>query len=181
MTPVFPAELRLPLLHPVSRKAYTLVRADSLAQTETEMADLVSACNEPLIYHWLFAERLSGQPYTAAQASSFFTWMRRGWQEQTFFVFALLSPCGRLVGLLDIKSPDLDGAEVGYWLSARHGGLMTLALSALQILAGQAGYRSLYARIRPGNTRSQAVAVRLGWHDRGMDAAGEHLRFVWTG
>ena len=180
LTPVFPTEFEFPLPHPVSGKVYTLVRADSLTQSGAEMADLVTACNEPLIYHWLFAERLSGQPYTAAQASSFFDWMRRGWKERTFFVFALLSPCGRLVGLLDIKGPDLESAEVGYWLSARHGGLMSLALSVLQTLAEQAGYRSLYARIRPGNTRSQAVVGRLGWQDQGLDTSGEHRRFAWT-
>ena len=178
MTPVFPAAVSIPLTHPLSGKVYTLARADVLEGTHDEVADLIAACNEPLIYEWLFRERLEGQPYTEAQAASFFDWMRSGWRGNAYFVFALLSPCGRLVGLLDIKSADLNSAEVGYWLSSRHRGLMGMALEALETLARHAGCCLLYARIRPGNGRSQAVVQRAGWTDTGLEAAGSHLQFV---
>ncbi|WP_424950235.1 GNAT family N-acetyltransferase [Deinococcus sp.] len=169
MTPRFPADISIPLIHPRSDKGYTLIRADALPDTREIRADLTSACNEPLIYGWLFRERCEGRPYDEMNASSFMVWMHRGWQERAFFVFALLSPCGRLVGVLDIKSAEVEGAEVGYWLSQRHSGLMTLALSELQVLAGQAGFRSLSARVRPGNERSLAVVRRAGWKDTGLE------------
>ena len=177
MSPIFPSAVSIPLTHPLSGKVYTLSRADALEQTTDEVADLIAACNEPLIYDWLFRERLEGQPYTEAQAASFFDWMRSGWQGNAFFVFALLSPCGRLVGLLDIKSAD-PAAEVGYWLSSKHRGLMGVALAALATLAHDAGCRSLYARIRPGNGRSQAAVQRAGWVNTVLEAEGSHLRFV---
>ncbi len=178
MSPGFPSAVSIPLTHPLSGKIYTLARADALEGTPDEVADLIAACNEPLIYDWLFRERLEGQPYTGVQAASFFNWTRSGWQSGTHFVFALASPCGRLVGLLDIKSADPTAAEVGYWLSSKHRGLMGAALEALETLARNAGCRSLYARIRPGNGRSQAVVQRAGWVDTGLEAEGSHLRFV---
>ena len=178
MSPGFPSAVSIPLTHPLSGKVYTLARADALEGTPDEVADLIAACNEPLIYEWLFRERLEGQPYTEAQAASFLNWMRYGWQNDAYFVFALLSPCGRLVGVLDIKSADPIAAEVGYWLSSKHRGLMGVAVAALETLARHAGCHSLYARIRPGNGRSQAVVQRAGWVNTGLEAEDSHLRFV---
>ena len=176
--PRFPGEVRVPLLNPLNGKTYTLERADAVSQTPDVLADLVAACNEPPIYHWLFAERLSGQPYDEAQARSFFRWLRSGWQDNAYFVFVLLSPCGRLVGALDIKSADLQAAEVGYWLSGRHRGLMTLAVQALEAVAQDAGYRWLYARIRPENERSLAVVHRAGWIEGELEEGGTHVRYM---
>ena len=175
--PNFPAELQFPLLHPLSGKTYTLVRADTLRQTPEELTDLIAACNEPLIYGWLFRERQAGQPYDRARAASFYVWSREGWQAGSHFVFALLSPCGRLAGMLDIKGTDLEAAEVGYWLRSAHSGLMGTALDALGTLAQQAGYRLLYARVRPGNRRSVAVLERSGWLAGVPDVDGTHLRY----
>ncbi len=177
MLPILPAELQVPLHHPLSGKTYTLVCADALRQTPEEVADLIAACNEPLIYEWLFRERQAGQPYDRARAAGFYSWSSGGWQDGTHFVFALLSPCGRLVGMLDIKSTDLDAAEVGYWLRGAHGGLMSTALEALAAVAQRAGYRALYARVLPGNRRSLAVLERVGWLPGVPDADGSHLRY----
>jgi len=176
--PAFPGTLALPLTHPRSGKVYTLTRADALQDTPALRADLTAACNEPLIYDWLFRERCGGQPYSDADAAAFLAWLRAGWRDGTHFVFALQSPCGRTVGALDIKSADTDAAEVGYWLSARHSGLMTLAVQALEDVARQAGYRSLYARVRPGNARSLNVTARAGWMDAGLEGDGHHRRFT---
>jgi RimJ/RimL family protein N-acetyltransferase len=175
--PRFPPQLSTPLIHPLSGETYALVRADALRQTPDELADLIAACNEPPIYEWLFRERLAGQPYDRARAAGFHVWSREGWRDGTHFVFALLSPCGRLAGMLDIKSTDLEEAEVGYWLRSAHSGLMSATLDALATLARQAGYRTLYARVRPGNRRSLAVLERAGWLPGRPDADGTHLRF----
>lgn len=181
--PTFPAGLAVPITSARSGTVYTLIRADALPDTPEVTAQLIAACNEPLIYDWLFRERCQGQPYGEADAASFFSWMRAGWSDAAHFVFALRSPGGELAGVLDIKSADLDGAEVGYWLRASHSGLMANALHALETLAWAAGYRALYARVRPGNLRSQAVLRRAGWQDQGLEAGtpgegGEYRRFT---
>jgi RimJ/RimL family protein N-acetyltransferase len=175
---LFPDNLNIRLEHPLTGLSYTLLRADLLQPNAGLLAEVVAACNEPLIYDWLFRERCRGQPYAEADARSFFAWQQSGWQDGTFFVFLLLSPEGRVVGALDIKSSDLGAAEVGYWLSAAHRGLMNTALEQLEELARGAGFRSLYARVRPGNERSQAVVRRAGWQNTGLEDDGLHLRFV---
>ncbi len=146
MKPRFSPQLSVPLIHPLSGETYALVRADALRQTPDELADLIAACNEPPIYEWLFRERLAGQPYDRARAAGFHVWSREGWRDGTHFVFALLSPCGRLAGMLDIKSTDLEEAEVGYWLRSAYSGLMSATLDALAPRPGrQATARSMPA------------------------------------
>jgi RimJ/RimL family protein N-acetyltransferase len=176
--PRFSADLNVTLEHPLNGRTYNLLRADRLQATPELLADVVAACNEPLIYDWLFRERFKGQPYAEADARSFFAWQKSGWQDNAFFVFLLLSPEGQVVGALDIKSADPEAAEVGYWLSAQHRGLMNTALERLEDLARGAGFRSLYARVRPDNQRSRAVLRRAGWNEAGLEEGGLHLRFV---
>jgi RimJ/RimL family protein N-acetyltransferase len=179
----FPPDLAVPVTNARSGTVYTLIRADALPDAPEVTAQLVAACNEPAIYDWLFRERCQGRPYREADAEGFFSWMRAGWSDATHFVFALRSPGGELAGVLDIKSADLDSAEVGYWLRERHSGVMVGALHALEVLAWAAGYRALYARVRPGNRRSQAVLQRAGWQLQGLEAGtpsegGEYLRYT---
>ncbi len=64
---------------------------------------------------------------------------------------------------MDIKSANLESAEIGYWLSAHHSGVMTNAVCALVQLARDAGYAELFALIRPTNTRSANVVARAGF------------------
>ena len=54
---------------------------------------------------------------------------------------------------------------------------MSTALEALAAVAQRAGYRALYARVRPGNRRSLAVLERVGWLPGVPDADGSHLRY----
>lgn len=58
---------------------------------------------------------------------------------------------------MDIKSPELEGAEIGYWASKKHSGIITPAVGLLCGVARGAGYKSLYAFVLPANTCSLRV------------------------
>ena len=91
-------------------------------------------------------------------------------------------PDGGVAGNVEIESPDLDAAEIGYWASARHHGFMTPAVAAVCAVARAAGYRSLYAHTRTHNERSMVVLRRNGFADVGLAGSGDDLarKFVKT-
>src|SRR5690606_23769495 len=125
--------------------------------------EIHSICNEPLVYRWLFAERLKDEPYSIAMARDFLTWAGDGWKDQTHFVFVAFSPGGQVVAACDIKSNDVVDAEIGYWAGSKHAGVMTPAVGALCQIAKQAGYTALHAWTRTGNDRSAMVLQRNGF------------------
>ena len=140
-------------------------------------AEVAGVCGEPLIYERLFKNRLGGHPYDEANGSRFLSWAEGHWREGTAFVFVITHPVDGIVGALDVKSTDLDGAEIGYWLSARHGGVMTNAVSLMRDLAWAAGYRALFAVTDRDNTGSQAVLIRVGFVEDGtLERNGETYR-----
>jgi RimJ/RimL family protein N-acetyltransferase len=125
----------------------------------------------------LFAKRLAGAAYTLNDAQGFITWAKQGWQEQTHFVFLLMQRTGSVVGAADIKSNQLQAAEIGYWLSAECPGVMTHAVIELSQIARQAGYQSLYARVKERNAQSIGVLARAGFaHCRNFTQDGELYR-----
>lgn len=144
-------------------KAYTLERIGDLPATAEAVENIVAICNEPGIYDVLFRKRCAGTPYTTDSALSFLQWAAKGWAEKAYFVFAVLDGQGNQIGAVDIKSANLDGAEVGYWASARHQGVMTPAVGVLCQLAKRAGYRALTALTDVSNLRSQKVLLNNGF------------------
>jgi RimJ/RimL family protein N-acetyltransferase len=172
--------------HPV-RVAFSNARTGALYALESvddalrfgphAAAQVAAVCAEPLIYARLFRDRLGGQPYDAANGLRFLTWAESHWRTGTAFVFVITHPFDGIIGALDIKSTDLDGAEIGYWLSARHSGVMTNAVTLMRDLAWAAGYRALFALTDPDNTRSQAVLTRVGFVEDGLfERNGETYR-----
>lgn len=142
---------------------YRLVRADTIDPTDAQCAAITSVCNEPPVYEFLFRTRLDGAPYPHEKAREFLAWAQRGWAEATHFVFVVVDGTGTICAAADIKSPDLASAEIGYWASSRHAGVMTPAVAALCELARAAGFRSLFATVKPENSRSIAVLERNGF------------------
>ncbi len=146
------------------RLAFYLVSADpTLEINHQQLSQIVEACNQPSIYK-LFVRRLQGKPYTEADAHDFITWAQKGWQEGTHYVFLIIEQEKNIVGAIDIKSNDLNSAEVGYWMNKHYPGLMTNTLKALIQIADRAGYKELYAHIHEQNTKSMGVAKRAGFH-----------------
>ncbi|HVZ40576.1 MAG TPA: GNAT family N-acetyltransferase [Candidatus Kapabacteria bacterium] len=136
------------------------------------IAAIVECCNQPLIYDLLFAERCAGVPYSESDAAGFLDWCRAGWREGTHFPFVLCDAGGTVAGAMDIKSAERPSAEIGYWLSADHSGVMTNAVRALAMMARHAGYRGLHALVRPENDRSHRVLQRAGFHPAGRAERG---------
>lgn len=154
---------RCPLSNARTGGEYALVPADVANRMETDPSTVVSICNEPPIYDLLFAERCAGKPYAPADAERFLAWAERGWRDGTHFVYLIRSELGEIAGAVDIKSANLPSAEIGYWLGARHSGVMTNAVRALCELAWVAGYAELFGLVRQNNIRSANVLTRVGF------------------
>jgi len=132
-------------------------------------------CNEPLIYDFLFRRNLNGAPYPPENARHFLDSAVAAWRDQTHFVFLIQRLDGSIAGNVDVLSPNLDAAEIGYWATSSAPGFMTPAVAALCDLARRAGYRSLFAHTRTYNERSMAVLRRAGFEDVGLAGSGEDL------
>ena len=140
-----------------------MVRGDEISSTDERLSEIVRICNEPAIYRWLFSRPLNNQSYTIDKAAEWLLWSKEGWQANTHFCFITLDAQDSIVAACDIKSSDVDGAEMGYWASASHRGIMTNTVSAVLHEAAKAGFRSLMARAQHANLSSKAVMNRVGF------------------
>jgi RimJ/RimL family protein N-acetyltransferase len=141
---------------------YDFVPAADVRADAASLARIVSICNEPDVYDWLFRPSLGGVPYGEGKAVQWLDWAKDGWRAGTHFVFAVLDAAGLVAAACDIKSADAR-AEIGYWCSVRHRGVMTNTVTALCGLAAEAGFHGLFARTKVGNTRSKGVLLRSGF------------------
>lgn len=163
LSPHFSQSLHVRLTHPLNGRPYALLRADALPFDPQRATNVAAVCNEPLVYDRLFRARRQGRPYAVEEGDEFLTWATAGWQDGTHFVFLLLDADGRVAGALDVKSPELDAGEVGYWLGGEHRGIMTTALLAMIDTAQEAGFRRLWACPDTDNFRSLALLERAGF------------------
>lgn len=148
--------------------------------TEAELESIAAICSEDLIYDVLFKERLKGDPYLTENAKSFIAWAKEGWTKNEWFVFLIRDSKNNIVGAVDIKSANLENAEVGYWLSSKVTGVMANAVSALCSLAKSAGFKSLYGLTVLDNLKSQNVLIRAGFTNVGrvQEKGKDYLKFV---
>lgn len=162
--PHFPTSLRRLVHRFPTQEPCTLEALDeSAAWIPQDETALVTICNQPLIYQRLFRNRLGGHPYSLAEAVGFRHWAQQGWRDRSWFVFLLRDSHDQIVGAMDIKSGNTEGAEIGYWASATSPGVMTNAVLQLCEVAREAGYRQLFALIAPDNGRSLGVVSRAGF------------------
>jgi RimJ/RimL family protein N-acetyltransferase len=172
----------VPVINAKTGIHYQMVPASRVDSTDEQLSNLVSICNQPLIYEFLFKERLSGVAYNLDNARSFLEWAKDGWQNRSHFVFFLVGGGGLIVGALDIKSNDRAGAEIGYWCSQEHPGLMTNAVAELAKFARSNRFTSLWARVRSDNEGSKRVLEKNGFqytggHPDGPLSSRYDLRF----
>ena len=151
MSPNFPSSLSMPIKNHLTGADYTLRRADEVEETQVRLNHLVSIGNEPKVYSWIFREIFNGLPYEEKNAKEFFAMGNEGWRKNEQFVFSLLDQDGNPAASIDIKTADLDYAEIGYLCSSAHRGVMTNTLLGLIDLAREAGFRKLFARTRKRN------------------------------
>jgi RimJ/RimL family protein N-acetyltransferase len=167
----FPIPLPVTIVNHVTGYTYALVRAGDVECDQANQQGIASICNEPEVYQWLFRDLFEGRPYEDANAGEWLQWSRDGWSSGTHFVFAVVDGEKRVVAACDIKSTE-PIAEIGYWSSARHRGVMTNALKAMCALAGEAGFRGLFAWTKEKNSRSQAVLERAGFERKPSERSG---------
>ena len=152
----------------------------TLNATRRDIETVAEICNEPLIYNRLFRTNFKGQLYTPEHAEKFLQWAREGWQKNAWFVFLIRDAAHQIVAAIDIKTPTLAEAEIGYWASASYPGVMTNTVVELCRVAEGAGYRRLFAVIEPDNERSISVIKRAGFLSDGEMVRNEkrYLRFI---
>lgn len=181
--PSFDPSASTSFAHFSTGQLYYLTRADRLQFTPERFAEVTAICNEPEVYRWLFRDALAGQPYPATKAADLFAWAAAGWREGTHFVFIVTDSEGMIAACCDIKSADLHGAEIGYWSSRHHRGIMTNAVVRLCELAARSGFKALTARTRKGNAASARVLGRAGFSPVAGrdDPVYDHFRRVLGG
>lgn len=147
---------------------------DLLSITNREGSDLeilakriTKLCNEEGIYRVLFEHKLKGDEYPIEKAYEFINFARDGWLNKTHYVFGIFSD-NELTGAIDIKSDNHDIAEIGYWASEEHKGIMTPALNEIIKYAKDNGFKKLGARVKTDNIASQKVLTRNEFIKIGM-------------
>jgi len=149
-----------------NQKAILTSIDSSFEIVEGHLDDIVKICNQDGVYDWLFNVKLEGNPYRLEKAQSFADYCKKSWDEMSSFTFWLLED-EHVVAALDIKSDNLESAEVGYWADANTPGYMTNALNELCEVAKIAGYKTLYTLIRPANIASRNLVERAGFDYQG--------------
>lgn len=128
--------------------------------SKKDLSKITTICNEPLIYNFLFKKRLNGREYNIEDAKSFINWTEKGWMKQEWFVFFIRDSQNGIIAAIDIKSNHTESAEVGFWASKNHPGVITNSTIKLCKLAKKAGYRELYSLVLPENQKSINVLLR---------------------
>lgn len=152
----------------------------SLEFTDAHAQQIVNVCTHPNVYNVLFAERFAGKPYTLEDAQSLARIGRTGWANGTTFIFVVLDLDQHIIGAIDIKSPNLERAEIGYWADQKRSGFMRGAVAALCEVARRAGYRSLFARVLPENERSIKVVLASNFHEEEMVHDGHRAYRIFS-
>lgn len=148
-----------------TKQSYILRRMMDIEPTEAFLNSIVAACNEQHIYEWLFQTRLQGKAYPKSDAIWFHNWGSDGWKNNTHFLFIVTDYEGKAVAAADIKTADTDAAEIGYWSSIHHRGIMTNATKVMIAEGFKAGFKSFYAKVKPDNEASVAVLKRLNFRE----------------
>jgi RimJ/RimL family protein N-acetyltransferase len=175
----FPPAIRVPIKNHLTNASYELVRASDLIGDPTSPAHIAAICSEPEVYDSLFRIPFEGRAYTEENARQWLHWSQQGWSAATHFVFAVIDEHQNVVAACDIKTSD-DIAEIGYWASRSHRGVMTNAVKALSALASEAGFVGLYARTQKQNTKSQAVLIRAGFERNPSDGEEHSASVSWS-
>jgi len=152
----------------LNNEEYHLVPSTFINPDKDIILSIEKVCNEPLIYKQLFKSRCKDQPYSTKNAEDFLRWAKEGFLKKSHYVFFILDSMSLPIGAIDIKSNDKDNAEIGYWLSTFHSGLMTNAVKELCHQAKALGFKSLYGLCEEGNYKSKSVLKRVDFKEVGI-------------
>jgi RimJ/RimL family protein N-acetyltransferase len=165
MSSPFGEHVDVPVEQHDTGETYRMVSVDAgYEASDEDIASIVSICNEPLVYRFLFRDRLDGRAYVEQDARDFVGWARGGWISGEHLVFLVRAPDDVIAACIDIKAGDEVGRGfIGYWSSSFHRGVMTNAVECLARLAADAGYSGLFSLVEEENLRSLAVLKRTGF------------------
>lgn len=168
----------VPIKNAVTGAPYLVQPMSRFVASKSNLDAIAGICNEELVYRWCFQGLCEGKPYPPSMAEEWIEYGTLGWEKVTHFVYLVTDSDGTIAAACDIKSATVERAEVGYWSSAAHRGVMTNATRAILRLADEAGFRVLFADIHPENQRSLAVIRRCGfWQVDRMPSISGHLAF----
>lgn len=130
---------------------------------------IADICNQPLIYDFLFKERLAGKEYTDQDAKKFVEWSQAGWADKSYYVFLVRNAAREIVACLDIKKTENDPTvrEMGYWASSDFPGVVTNAVKVLCEFAHNQGIKELFGLVKTDNEKSIAVLNRSKFENQG--------------
>lgn len=163
MHPSFPRSISIPVINFLTGDKYTLCRIDSINPEDEILEEIITICNQKNIYSWLFEPVFHGRSYERSDAQKLFEGGITGWRKNEKFVFLLMNADGLPAACIDIKSSNLEYAEIGYWSSTEHRGVMTNTVLELVDLAREAGFKRLFGRTRKENKGSSKVLERVGF------------------
>jgi len=171
MSSPFGEHVDVPVERHDTGETYRMVSIDAgYEASEGDIDSIVSICNEPLVYRFLFRDRLAGKVYDERDARDFAAWARGGWSLGEHLVFLVRAPGDVIAACIDIGVLDESGRGfIGYWSSELHRGVMTNAVERLATLAKDVGYRTLYTFVEEENLRSLAVLKRAGFTHVGFE------------
>ena len=141
----------------------TLNGGREMSFKEEDFRTIAEKCSQKEIFDLLFKERFGEKGYTEENARQFVDWVCRGWREKSHFVFFVRNDVNNIIGAIDIKSANLEVAEVGYWADRNNSGFMTNTLKELTIIAQEAGYKKLVAKVLTTNDKSFRVLERANF------------------
>ncbi|MCB9965515.1 MAG: GNAT family N-acetyltransferase [Rhodospirillales bacterium] len=159
---------------------YQFVPLSDFEADKSTADDIAKICNEPLIYNRLFKKVCENEAYPAQKATEFLKWAKTGFEDSTHFVFLIVNQSNQPAGAIDIKQNDLNSAEIGYWLSKEHTGLMTNAVIELVKQAKENGFKSLYGMCEIDNLKSQAVLERANFENQGQCRRNDKEYFKYS-
>jgi len=165
MSSPFGEHVDVPVERHDTGETYRMVSIDAgYEASDGDIASIVLACNEPLVYRFLFRDKLEGRVYDERDARDFVEWARGGWISGKHLVFLVRDPGDVIAACIDVGEADETGRGFsGYWASAFHSGVMTNAVECLAGLAMDVGYLTLYSLVEEENLRSLAVLKRAGF------------------
>ena len=147
----------------LDQRTFFLRRADSISDSPDVRSQMAAICNQHLVYEALFKEGMQGRAYTEKNAGGFLAWAKSGWADNTYYVFFIVDENSEILGCMDIKSSNLDEAEIGYWASAERPGNVTGALVKLCEQSCDLGFNRFVAYAKWDNQKSINVLLRAGF------------------
>ncbi len=160
---IFEQNIRRGIVNFLTGEKYEMVGGLDMTFSEEDIRKITEICSRPNTYDILFKKRFNGKPYTEENARSFVNFVKSGWENQSHFVFIIRKSDSEIIGAIDVKSADLDRAEIGYWTDENYSGFMTNTVNELLSLAKEGGFKKLFAGVLARNSKSVGVLERYGF------------------